>query len=214
MTTDKNVNNENQSQGSQVRVRRRRTQEASRDNILAAAEEILTARGPLDLKLTEVAAEAGVATATVLHHFVSIDGVQTALMERMVTRLAERVIDIHRTAPPGDAHNLEAARLTFAAFEAPGAARLAAWLVMTDEAKRLSVVRSAVDEVVELSLGRMKNPPPRAELVSFILASITFALGAGLFGPSLSNLLGQPETTVRDVALGILAAQMAASGYG
>ena len=104
MTTDKNVNNQVEVPGvnvSQARAtgRLRRSPEASRENILAAGEAILTESGPLDLKLTTVAARAGVATATVLHHFGSIDGVQAALMERMVTRLAARVIAIAVASP-------------------------------------------------------------------------------------------------------------------
>ena len=52
---------------------RRRSAAAARDNILEAAESILRAHGPLELKLASVAAAAGVSTATVLHHFGAID---------------------------------------------------------------------------------------------------------------------------------------------
>ena len=78
MLTDKNVYKKSRTSRKTVPPRLRRSPEASRENILAAAEAILTASGPLDLKLTEVAGHAGVVTATVLHHFGSIDGVQTA----------------------------------------------------------------------------------------------------------------------------------------
>jgi len=177
-----------------------------------AAEAILTARGPLDLKLTEVAAGAGVATATVLHHFGAIDGVQTALMERMVTRLAARVIAIAQAAPADQAPGPEADIALFDAFEEQGAARLAAWLVMTGEAARLSVVKRAVDEVVDVVLSRLPAPPPRADLEDLVLASITVALGAGLFGQPLSLLLGRPADSARQATLAALAARAAALG--
>ena len=211
MPTDKNVNNNPTESRHGVQPRLRRSPEASRDNILAAAEAILRASGPLDLKLTEVAGQAGVATATVLHHFGSIDGVQTALMERMVTRLAAQVVAIATSAPEG-VLAVEADIALFDAFEEHGAARLAAWLVMTGEAKRLSVVKRAVDEVVDLTLARLEKPPPRAAIEELALASITVALGAGLFGQTLSTLLGHPPGSARAATLAALAARAAQTG--
>ena len=64
--------------------RLRRSSEASRENILAAAEAILKAEGPQNLKLVEVAKAAGVVNATVIHHFGSIGELQKALMTRMI----------------------------------------------------------------------------------------------------------------------------------
>jgi AcrR family transcriptional regulator len=214
MATDKNVNKKRRGGVESSAPRVRRSPAAARANILAASEAILTARGPLELKLTEVAAEAGVATATVLHHFGSIGGVQTALMERMVTALAARVIAITEAAAPDHPPTLEGANALFDAFEAQGAARLAAWLVMTGEAGRLSVVRRAVDEVVSRTLARLSNPPPRAAIEELILASITIALGAGLFGGTLSRLLGRPEGSARAATLALIAAHVGASGFG
>jgi len=72
----------------------RRTPEESRANILAAAEALLVEQGPQSLRLADVAKAAGVANATVLHHFGSIDAVQQALMERMIADLVESVMAI------------------------------------------------------------------------------------------------------------------------
>ena len=80
----------------------------------------------------------------------------------------------------------------FDAFEERGAARLAAWLVMTDEAPRLLVVKTAVDEVVDLTLARLGAKVAREVLVDLALVSITAALGRGLFGATLSVLLERP----------------------
>jgi AcrR family transcriptional regulator len=203
--TDKNINKKNGSRENVI-PRRRRSPAASRENILVAAEAILTARGPLHLKLTEVAAEAGVATATVLHHFGAIDGVQAALMERMVTRLAARVIAITAAAAPDQVAGPEADIALFDAFEEQGAARLAAWLVMTGEATRLSAVKRAVDDVVDMVMSRLSVPPARTVIEDIVLASITVALGAGLFGQPLSVLLGRAPDAARKATLDALAA--------
>jgi len=191
----------------QSATRMRRSPEASRDNILAAAETILLASGPQDLKLAEVAKGAGVANATVLHHFGSVDGVQTALMERMIRQLVDEVLAI--SASEGDAfsHVGDGMKALFDAFEARGAGRLAAWLVLTGEARRLTVVRSAVAEVIAARSAQMTVLSPEiAE--DFILGCVTFALGAGLFGPSLSELLGKPPERAREVALAVLMARL------
>jgi AcrR family transcriptional regulator len=205
MPTDKNINKEI---GSHVivKTRRRRTQADSRENILAAAEAILTSRGPLELKLTEVAAQAGVAPATVLHHFSAIDGVQAALMERMVARLAARVIAITEAGPPGEPPGPETDIALFDAFEDQGAARLAAWMVMTGQALGLTEVKRAIDSVVDLLLSRLPNPPAREIMEDLALTSVAIALGAGLFGQPLSILLNRPPDSVRHRSLAALAA--------
>ncbi len=213
MLTDKIVNKKIAPAGDGSMKRQRRLPADARDNILAAAEAILTERGPMALKLSEVAAGAGVANATVLHHFGSIDGVQTALMERMVTCLAAKVVAITEAAA-GDAQaGMEGAQALFDAFEAQGAARLAAWLVMTGEAKRLSVIREAVDSVVDVTLARLQVALPREQLEDFLLASITLALGSGLFGQTLSTQLGRPEDSARRAAMALLAERMVNAGF-
>ena len=78
----------------------RRSPEAARENILQSAERLLLERGPQGLKLVEVAQGAGVSHATVLHHFGSIDGVQTALAEAMIRQLVARVLEAERPEDP------------------------------------------------------------------------------------------------------------------
>lgn len=195
------------------RTRHRRSPEASRDNILAAAEAILLASGPQDLKLVEVAKGAGVANATVLHHFGSIDGVQTALMERMIRQLVDDVLAITVAEGQGGAFADDGMQALFDAFEARGAARLAAWLALTGEATRMTSVRGAVQEVIEARISQVGGVS--AEVMGdFILGCVTFALGVGLFGAPLGELLGKPPERAREVALGILRARLTAAVAG
>jgi hypothetical protein len=46
------------------------------------------------------------------------------------------------------------AQALFDAFETKGAARLAAWLELTGEGRRMTLVRHVVDEVVQTRLAR------------------------------------------------------------
>ena len=139
---------------------------------------------------------------TVLHHFGSISAVHTALMERMIADLVDSImaIEIPADAPAGarDA----GLKTLFDALETPGAARLAAWLELTDETSRLTVVREAVQEVAQKKIGQAGVPADLAE--EMILLSVTLALGVGLFGPSLARLIGKPEERAREMTLNML----------
>jgi AcrR family transcriptional regulator len=178
----------------------RRSPEVARENILAAAERLLVAQGPQALKLADVATEASVANASVLHHFGSIDDVQTALMERMVGDLVGRILAIREVSTEP---SLAGAQALFDAFEAPGVARLAAWLEMTGEAKRMTMVRSAVKKVVVRLSERANMAPTDAE--DLIMASVVLAMGVGLFGRAFSKLMGKPAGHTRALAMAMLA---------
>ena len=184
----------------------RRSPEESRSNILSAAESLLVAQGPQSLRLADVAKAAGVANATVLHHFGSIDAVQKALMERMIADLVASIMVVE--VPPDDpaaARGL-ALRTLFDAFESRGAARLAAWLELTDETSRLTLVREAVQEVAQKKMANAGLPADIAE--DLILLSVTLAIGVGLFGPSLGRLIGKPPERARELTLQMLLANL------
>ena len=185
-------------------ARTRRSPEAARENILAAAETLLVDRGPQSLKLADVAQAAGVANATVLHHFGSIDGVQTALMERMIAQLVERILAV---APAEDLAALRENHLQalFDCFETRGAARLAAWLELTGEWRRLTSVRAAVQEVVARIIGRTGAQASKAE--DMVLVGVALAMGVGLFGRPLATLMGKPAGHTRALAEDLLRLQ-------
>ena len=181
----------------------RRSPEASRDNILIAAERLLVRQGPQSLRLADVAREAGVANATVLHHFGTIDSVQTALMEKMIAELVSGLLAMDLPADPREAR-IAGLQNLFDAFENKGAARLAAWLELTDESRRLRTVREAVQTVIRHKIRALEVEESRLE--DTILISVIIAIGVGLFGPTLSELLGKPAGTARATALRLLEA--------
>jgi AcrR family transcriptional regulator len=179
----------------------RRSPEAARENILAAAEQILLAQGPQALKLANVAAGAGVANASVLHHFGSIGGVETALMERMINQLVSDILAISFDKDIGAGREASIAAL-FDTFETRGAARLAAWLEFTGEWRRLTLVRKAVQEVVARNMAHAGLSATRAE--NLVLVSVALAMGVGLFGRPLATLMGKPPGRVRKLAEDLL----------
>ncbi|HWU80992.1 MAG TPA: TetR/AcrR family transcriptional regulator, partial [Caulobacter sp.] len=182
-------------EASAPKTRIRRSPEAARENILAAAEALLVEKGPQAIKLADVAKAAGVVHANVIHHFGSIAGVETALMERMIRQLADKII---RGFQQEGVELGFGAQALFDAFEAKGAARLAAWLELTGEGRRMTLVRAVVDEVVQTRLARDVGVE-RDKVVDFILLNIILAVGVGLFGPTLSELLGRPPQRAREL---------------
>ncbi len=184
------------------KVRVRRAPEAARDNILAAAERLLVDDGPLALKLADVAAGAGVANASVIHHFGSIDGLHAALMERMVNQLIADVLAIADQAGERDDKQEAVFQALFDVFETRGAARLAAWLELTGEWRRMTHIRDAVRMVIlkRASFGDVTSK--QAE--DLVLISVTLAMGAGLFGHALAELVGKPPGRTRRVATEML----------
>jgi AcrR family transcriptional regulator len=194
------------------KIRVRRAPEAARDNILMAAEKLLVDEGPLALKLADVAAAAGVANASVLHHFGSIDGLHAALMERMTQQLVADVLALADQGGDREDKQEAVVQALFEVFETRGAARLAAWLELTGEWRRLTSVREAVQSVVakRVSFGDLNT----REVEDLVLVSVALAMGAGLFGRSLAQLIGRPAGRTRKVAAEALRAYVATRREG
>lgn len=191
--------------------RTRRSPEAARANILAAAQALLLEKGPQALKLTDVAARAGIAHATVLHHFGTIADVHAALMERMIGDLVGQIQAAHaqsgKGGMPDETLPATGAPLLFDAFEQTGAARLAAWLELTGEARRHTLVRDAVRSVLAGRKDRSPGRDSEGELAAAydrVLLSIVLAVGVGLFGRSLAEALGRPPGRARELAQQLL----------
>lgn len=180
----------------------RRAPEDARDNILGAAETLLVERGPLALKLTDVAKAAGVANASVLHHFGSIDGLHASLMERMISQLIADIMALADEDSANDDKQAAVFEKLFDVFETRGAARLAAWLELTGEWRRMTHIRDAVGTVVTRRASFGDVTPKQAE--DLVLISVTLAMGAGLFGHALAELVGKPPTRTRKVAMEML----------
>lgn len=192
------------------KTRVRRTPEAARENILAAAEALLVEQGPQAIKLADVAKAAGVVHANVIHHFGSIAGVETALMERMIRQLAEKVLV---ALDRDDAVLGVGAQALFDAFEAKGAARLAAWLELTGEGARMTLVREVVEQIIDTRVAR-DTGVDREAAVDFVMLNIILAVGVGLFGPTLSALLGRPPERARELALELIEGRLSAGQQG
>lgn len=182
--------------------RSRRSHADSREHILSAALTLLAEKGVDRLKLKDVAAAAGVSHPTVLHHFGSIGELQAALMEHMIRDLVAKIMACG-PAPGEEPDPMLGLSALFDAFEAPGAARLAAWLEISGEHRKMAIVRETITTIVADSMAPVGWDAASAE--ELVLLATTLALGVGLFGNSLAEHMGRPSGAARTLALALLA---------
>ena len=198
MTTDSHVNKGR---------RLRRTAEAARAAILAAAQRRLLAAGPDGLRLQEIAADVGVSHPAILHHFGSREGLVKAVVEHTMrdmqaalVRVAEQPRDPSRSDLDArvdrTAAYLEESHRVAAEF---GYGRLLAWLaingrdvqLLPDQA--LTAFPRAIHEQ-RVSRRRAEGLPiPALEDTLFGTATLMFALlGEALFWALIPRALGLP----------------------
>jgi AcrR family transcriptional regulator len=114
-------------------IRRRRSAEQARREILDAAEHRLRAAGPDSIRLMDVARDVGVSHPTILHHFGSREGLIEAVVRRAFDNLeAELVAEL--AADTGTERTAALLERVFRVLGDHGYARLLAWLVLSDRA--------------------------------------------------------------------------------
>jgi len=202
---------------SDLKKRIRRTPDEARTLILEAAASRLQSDGPEGLKVTEVAAVAGVAHSTVLHHFGSAAGLRAALIASMGNRLLEDILEIFhkRAAAKGDNEIL---LRVFETLSDKGHARLLAWMMLKGDkpAGNSAEGTSAGDDqmqrlfhqlIEQVSAAMVHESTDQSELAwrkarqharfSTMLAAIA-AVGDGIAGPFLASQIGLSEKEARD----------------
>ena len=182
----------------------RRSPAQARALILDAAKKRLKAVGPEGLQVKEIAAIAGVTHSTILHHFGSAEGLRIELAEHMVEALLDdilQVMDAHEEFVPED-HSI--LFKVFAVLSDDGHARLIAWTMLrgadlqTAEAgeERLKAlfirIIEGVAAAVQAAAGDMVvNDDVAMKQARFIVYLVaTTAVGDGIAGPNLANLIG------------------------
>jgi TetR/AcrR family transcriptional regulator, repressor for neighboring sulfatase len=195
----------------EVPIRRiRRTAEAAREAALEAARHLLLADGPSAVTLKAVAARIGTGHANLLHHFGSAEGLQTALMERMIRDTVGRVERAVERLRSGEAGPREIVDLVFDAHTRDGIGRLTAWLASTGEAGRLRPLFDVLRDLIRIIEAGAVLPADEAHrrIVDITLLLVLASLGDSLIGPMLHDTLGEPPGRARDIVAGVLLSQM------
>lgn len=179
-----------------VSTRTRLTAADSKDAAIAAARTLLIEDGPQAVTLKAVAARIGKSHANLLHHFGSAAGLQTALAASMAKRITARIADAVHKARAGEVDPRIIVDLTFDAFDTEGAGALASWMILSGDRRSLDPIMAAIHAMVE-AIGDHDGRPVKPLTLSLVLT----ALGDALLGDPVSQALGLPRGTAREMAV-------------
>lgn len=175
--------------------RLRRSPDEAREAILGAARERLQRHGLEGLKITDVARDAGMSHATLLHHFGSTDEMRRALVERMADSLLAEFIGLLDGGVP-DAKQLgEFFTRLFSGLSHDRHAQLFAWFALSalDEPGELATAAKETRPLVAALLEQMTRHNPEfahtPDLARYlVLLVVTSAIGLGVAGPWLKRV--------------------------
>jgi len=183
-------------------LRRRLSQEESREAALEAARALLVEVGPQAVTLKAVAGRIGRTHANLLHHFGSADGLQKALIESMASRIVgtikSAVLRAREREDPA-----EVVDLTFDAFGKNGAGALASWMILSGNEDALDPILTAIHDLVE---DLAQDNDPGAPIHEETLQLVLMALGDALLGAPMARALGLPRDKARELARAMLLA--------
>jgi TetR/AcrR family transcriptional regulator, repressor for neighboring sulfatase len=178
----------------------RRTPEEARTLALASARRLLLAEGPNAITLQAVAADLGMSHTNLIHHFGSAGGLQSELMRQMVSELTATIESAVMRLRAGKGEVKDFVDIVFDAFDQGGAARLAAWMVLSGESMDLArieeVVRDHIDSV-ERGADANKAVTIHERLTSATLFVVVAALGDAIIGNQLRKMVGREREAVR-----------------
>lgn len=186
---------------STVRKTTRRRGEDARTEAIDAARALLLEAGPSAVTLKAVGERMGVSHANLIHHFGSAAGLQAALMERVVGDLAERIAEALETLSPDDLGQATLFETVLDAFNAGGAAELAAGLILqreTDRAAGLGILVQDMASRMSTLLGG--GPAAEAQGRAMVLGATYLAFADALLGPVLGGMLNLTADQRRDLS--------------
>jgi len=195
------------------RVRRRRTPEAAREELLDAAERVFVEFQPDQVGLKDVAAEAGVSHALITHYFGSYAGLIEATLERRVRALREILLARLKEAG-GLARASELLAILFAALEDPVHLRLIRWLLASERptAAHAFAFRDKGLHMIAIQVATAIESPPQRALVEKVelalLTAVSAAYGYAIGKYALVGALGRPPSRELDAAVQGMLARM------
>jgi TetR/AcrR family transcriptional regulator, repressor for neighboring sulfatase len=178
----------------------RRTPEEARTLALASARRLLLAEGPNAITLQAVAADLGMSHTNLIHHFGSAGGLQSELMRLMISELTVTIESAVMRLRAGKGEVKDFVDIVFDAFDQGGAARLAAWMVLSGESTHLApieeLLRDHIDSV-ERGADATKAGSIHERITSATLFVAVAAMGDALIGNQLRKMVGREREVVR-----------------
>ena len=186
------------------KTRRRRSPEVAREEILNAAQRLLSQGGPDAIRLQDIARDVGISHPTILHHFGSREGLIEALDARALKALTSDVARILQSdAEPQAGELVERVAET---MDQQGLARLIALWAMREtdgptypEGTDPALLVAEVSELIRSRLDATEGvEPDRLEAISFRVRLAVFAMfGQALIGDAMSPVTGKERQAER-----------------
>lgn len=173
-------------------LRRRRTAEQARREILDAAEKQLSRAGPDSIRLQDVARVVGVSHPTVLHHFGSRDELVRAVVERAFETLQSELVGAFQMAQMGERETELLLTRVSQTLGERGFARLLAWLTLSGAPRKPTIAPiRVVAEAAHANRRRHGSKSSNFEDTLFVtmLAALTM-FGDALVGENLRESAG------------------------
>lgn len=179
-----------------TKAKGRRSAEEVRHDAVAAARELLIAKGPQAVTLKAVAKSLGMTHGNITHHFGSVGGLHAELIGTMTRELTSIVEHLASELRGGNATPREIVDTVFDAFGRGGATRMIAWVELSGKPADLAPFHAAVAKLVDALTGEV---PGRRKIDSarVTLAVMLPALGHALVAEPLAEELGIDEAEVR-----------------
>ena len=174
-------------------VKRRRSADEARAHILQVAASRLREHGVEGLNIKGVAEAAGISHATLIHHFGSSAGMREALAQSMTAELLQDLV----VALESNVSPESLTKDVFVALAEGGHAMLLAWRAV--EAPEKAELSEAVTDLFDQLLGSAQGAleiDSRADLQRVIMLVATSAIGYGIAGGVLAQVLGMDPDTV------------------
>jgi AcrR family transcriptional regulator len=187
-------------------LRKRRTPEEAREEILRAAEPLLVEQGPDRVGLQAVARAAGVSHALITHYF----GTYEALVREVLLRRNQLVVEefqqrlLESDAPLGAGELLER---FFTLLQQQGHTRLIAWALLTGRAEHMPLARAqglrVLVDALEFQAGRSaaaqgRPAPSRETLEMALLVGVCASQWYSLAHETMLPALGRTADTAAD----------------
>ncbi len=170
--------------------RRRRTPSESKRLVLDAARKRLEEQGLDGLGIVEVARDAGMSHATLLHHFGSAECMRLALIDSMASRLIRDVVKSIRADDPADV----IFEKLFATFTKTNHANLIAWRAL-NTSMRVEFGESfgLFEELIDVCAEPSGNREEARKIVMLVAAT---SIGFGVSGEVLKKALRMSDEEV------------------
>ena len=186
------------------KTRRRRSPEVAREEILNAAQHLLSLGGPDAIRLQDIARDVGISHPTILHHFGSREGLIEALDARALKALTSDVARILQSNEEPQAGEL--VERVAETMDQQGLARLIALWAMREtdgptypEGTDPALLVAEVSELIRSRLDATEGvEPDRLEAISFRVRLAVFAMfGQALIGDAMSPVTGDERKAER-----------------